>query len=184
MPARESQAESALASALMVVLVSELALNCGGSSSQSSQSFMNTSGTAPRNRNGHFGKAAPATNISPQSQMVPSTSPSSIMSTPICCSLVTVTPEINGRFWSHLGPEFESTRGPFWLCSAFCSGRNWILRHERVELNAGRAFELVSVWTTWPIRTVSARAGTAVKNKTHTATMNSERVAGRCAGSF
>ena len=64
--------------------------------SQSSQSFMNTNGTAARNKNGHFGKAPPAMRISPQSQIVPSTSPSSMISTPSGCpSEVTVIPGDN-----------------------------------------------------------------------------------------
>src|SRR5829696_4553574 len=63
-------------------------------SSQLSQSCMNATGTTARNKNGHFGKPPPAIRMSPQSQIVPSTSPSSMSSTPIVVPAATVIPEM------------------------------------------------------------------------------------------
>src|SRR5207237_5736379 len=75
---------------------------------------MKANGTAARNRNDHFGKPAAAINNCPQSQIVPSTSPSSMTSTSnFCGSEATITPE---RSESPLvppcGPAADSLRGP------------------------------------------------------------------------
>src|ERR1051325_411766 len=53
---------------------------------------MKKNGIAARNNNGHLGNPPPGTVISPQSQMVPSTSPWSTTSTPACGSELTATP--------------------------------------------------------------------------------------------
>src|SRR5215212_3715025 len=128
---------------------------------------MKITGTAARNSNGHFGKAPPAIRISPQSQIVPSTSPSSMSSTPIDFPpAVTITLEIIDSVLPPVGIgswdlATDSPPGPFFCapfagsCASVLSRRSRVLR------------ELVSVWTTWLNFTGSARAGTAVKRRMH-----------------
>lgn len=135
-----------------------------GVSSQLSQLWMNASGTAARNKNGHFGKApAAATSNSPQSQIVPSTSPSSITSTPSRCpSDVTPAPE---RSESVLAPSV-SLRGPVCGVEPFCAGS---CETSVLSVRSSVPVELVTVWTTWLIRTGSASAGAAVNRNTDNA---------------
>src|SRR5688500_3354578 len=81
---------------------------------QSSQSGMNAIGTAARNNKGHFGKPPPPTRISPQSQIVPSTSPSSEMSsTPRSTRCETIgKPESSASSFGSLEPMPDTPPGP------------------------------------------------------------------------
>ena len=132
-------------------------------SSQESQLLMKTRGTAARNKNGHLGKAPAATSSSPQSQMVPSTSPSSIISTPSCCPCgATVTPErTESVFVAPSEPGAVSLRG----VDPLVPGATGSCDTRELSLRSGVPCEFVSVWTTWLIRTGSASAGAAIKTK-------------------
>ena len=134
-----------------------------GLSSQESQSLMKTRGTAARNKNGHLGKAPAATSSSPQSQMVPSTSPSSTISTPSCCPCgATVTPErTESVFVAPSEPGAVSLRG----VDPLVPGATGSCDTRELSLRSGVPCEFVSVWTTWLIRTGSASAGAAIKRK-------------------
>ena len=136
-----------------------------GVSLQLSQSLVciKAIGTAARNRKGHFGKDPPATRMSPQSQIVPSTSPSSITSTPRRCpSPVTVTPEISDSFLPPCAGAcgVVSPRGP-----PCCLPLPGSCATSVLSLRSGVPRELVSVWTTWLMVTGSANAGADVKRK-------------------
>ena len=135
-----------------------------GLSSQESQSLMKTRGTAARNKNGHLGKAPAATSSSPQSQMVPSTSPSSTISTPSCCPCgATVTPERTESVF--VAPSAVSLRGPVCGVDPLVPGATGSCDTRELSLRSGVPCEFVSVWTTWLIRTGSASAGAAIKRK-------------------
>src|SRR5688572_32060884 len=75
---------------------------------------MNAIGTAARNNKGHFGKPPPAIRISPQSQIVPSTSPSSEMSsTPRSTLCETIgKPESSASSFGSLEPMPDTPPGP------------------------------------------------------------------------
>lgn len=130
------------------------------------------------NRKGHFGKPPPAMKISPQSQIVPSTSPSSMSSIPMLCpSPVTATPEMIDSFlpprWAVVSPLGLPGCVPL---AGSCEIRVLILR-------SGVPWEL-RVWTTCLIVMGSAIAGTAVKRKMQSSADDTQHSRAACCGSF